>query len=338
MLGQESAGSLPLQATLTRFQRRTARLVVGVLLLGGCATSADVAGLATQDDVLRLRADVTALQRSVQQARPQSEAASPQGAARARESADADRAINQRLDGLTATLNSLTKRVDDLALRVEALGRQARPTPVTGRPAPAAPPTGASPAPAAAAAPTPGSPSASGPTRAAPGAAPPAGASTPSSTVATATPSAARPATTGALQAQDLYQAAYIDFSKGSYALAIDGFREFLRRYPDHVQANSAQYWIGEGYVALAQQATNAGQSERATEALLRAVQEFRKVVANYPRGDRAPTALYKEALALIELKQPAVAQARLQYLIDNFPQAEETPRARERLAAMRQR
>ena len=67
-------------------------------------------------------------------------------------------------------------------------------------------------------------------------------------------------------------------------------------------------------------------------------MQEFRKVVANYPRGDRTPTALYKEALTLIELKQPTVAQARLQYLVDNFPQAEETPLARERLAALRQR
>ena len=67
-----------------------------------------------------------------------------------------------------------------------------------------------------------------------------------------------------------------------------------------------------------------------------RAVQEFRKVVANYPRGDRAPSALYKEALTLVELKQPALAQSRLQYLVDNFPQAEEIPLARERLAALK--
>jgi TolA-binding protein len=67
------------------------------------------------------------------------------------------------------------------------------------------------------------------------------------------------------------------------------------------------------------------------------AVQEFRKVVANYPRSDKAPAALYKEALVLIELKQPAVAQARLQYLIDNFPQSAETPLARERLATLKE-
>ena len=58
------------------------------------------------------------------------------------------------------------------------------------------------------------------------------------------------------------------------------------------------------------------------------------------PRRKKAETttALYKEALALLELKQPAVAQQRLEYLVSNFPQSEETPLARERLAALKTR
>ena len=52
-------------------------------------------------------------------------------------------------------------------------------------------------------------------------------------------------------------------------------------------------------------------------------------------RGRQVPTALYKEALALVELKQMKVAQARLQYLVDNFPQSEEAPLARERLKSL---
>ena len=59
-------------------------------------------------------------------------------------------------------------------------------------------------------------------------------------------------------------------------------------------------------------------------------------MVANYPRGEKVPAALFKEALTLIDLKQPVLAQARLQYLIDNFPQAEETPLARDRLASLK--
>lgn len=372
MLGQEPAGPLPVQSPLTSPARSTARtvtrLLAVVLLLGGCAASADVAGLATQDEVLKLRTDVTGLQRAARQARAHTEALTAQLAARAQpQSTDGERqaqtqahaqAINQRLDGLAATLGTLTKRIDDLTTRVDALGRQVRSSAI--RPgagvtqAPVAPfprpPVSATPP---SLGPVPGTPSAVPPT-AAPVTAGSATAAPATSAPATAAPATAKPAspppatampapaparaTAGILQPQDLYQASYIDFSKGSYTLAIDGFREFLRRYPDHAQANSAQYWIGEGYTALAQQYANAGQTERATEALQRAVQEFRKVVANYPRGDRTPTALYKEALTLMELKQPALAQARLQYLVDNFPQAEETPLARERLSSLHQR
>jgi TolA-binding protein len=161
--------------------------------------------------------------------------------------------------------------------------------------------------------------------------------------VAAAPPVPAAPApgsrpTTNALQPQDIYQTAYLDFSKGSYALAIAGFREFLRRFPDQPLAGAAQYWIGEAHFSLARGYANAGQAPQATEALEQAVQEFRKVLAGYPRSDKAPASVYKEALVLLELKQPAVAEQRLQYLVDTFPQAEESALARERLAALRPR
>jgi len=132
--------------------------------------------------------------------------------------------------------------------------------------------------------------------------------------------------------AEESYKAAYLDFTKGNYILAIAEFREFVRRHPDASQADGAQYWIGESYFSMGRAAAAAGQAEKAREALEQSVQEFRRVFVNYPRGRQVPTALYKEALALVELKQVKVAQARLQYLVDNFPQSEEAPLARERL------
>ena len=132
--------------------------------------------------------------------------------------------------------------------------------------------------------------------------------------------------------AEQSYKAAYLDFTKGNYTLAIAEFREFVQRHPDASQADGAQYWIGESYFSIGRAAASAGEAEKAREALEQSVQEFRKVFVNYPRGRQVPTALYKEALALVELKQVKVAQARLQYLMDNFPQSEEAPLARERL------
>ena len=134
----------------------------------------------------------------------------------------------------------------------------------------------------------------------------------------------------------DTYQLAYIDFTKGNYSLAIAGFQEFLRRFPDVDLADNAQYWIGESYFSLARAHANQGDQEKSRQALEQGVQEFRKVLLTYPRGDKVPTALYKEALALFELKQGALAEGRLRYLIENFPQSEEAPLARERLAALK--
>jgi TolA-binding protein len=279
---------------------------------------------------MQLRGEVAAAQQAAQRAKSEAETAALRAVdARLRaQGADGERdvtGLNRRLDGLATTLTELTARVDELSGRVDALGRQARggvSTATPSTPPSSAPPSSTPPSSTATARPVPASPPAA-PT-------PP-----PTATPTPPPPVGQRPAT-NALQPQDIYQAAYIDFSKGSYALAMAGFREFLRRYPDHALAGNAQYWIGESYLSQARAAANAGQSERVAQDLESGVQEFRKVLANYPRSEKAPSALYKEALALIELKQPAVAQQRLEYLVSNFPQAEETPLARERLNALK--
>jgi len=283
------------------------------VLLAGCAEVQEVTGVATQQDILQLRQDVVAAQQAAQRAKADAETLSAQLNRRSPgQTVESERqvaALTRQVDSLSETMTTLTGRVEDLGARLDAMSRQLRGT--------GPGPTSSAPRPPGGAPPTPG---------AAPGA--------PSGPVA-AVPS--RP-TTGSLQPQDIYQAAYIDFSKGSYSLAIAGFREFLRRYPDHELAGSAQYWIGEAYLSLARGFTDSAQGEKASESLEQAVQEFKKVLANYPRAEKVPTALYKEALALIDLKQPGLAQARLQYLVDNFPRAEEISLARERLAALKTR
>jgi len=328
-------------------------LAGGAFIGGGCSGVAEVTGTASQDDVLQLRNDVAALQRTVQRNRADADAIGAmdkrlreQAAARDQQTA----ALTKRLDSLSTSMTDLSARVEELNSRVDALSRQVRtggpslaaPVPLPSTPSPASPSSPSSPSAAAPSKPAPSVATATPPP--APSAAPPPTTSTPSGpsgpTATPTTPPAgttptARP-TTGVLQPSDIYQVAYIDYSKGNYPLAVAGFQEFLRRYPDHELAPNAQYWIGESQVAMARNFANGGQADKAQQALEQAVVEFKKVLANYPRGDKAPAALYKEALALIELKQPDQAQARLQYLIDNFPQAEETPLARDRLATLK--
>lgn len=283
---------------------------------------AEVTGSATQEDLLQVQSDVSRLQLTVQRMQSNLEGSASASTGRSREQMAQHEqrvaSLSRQIEALTASMASLNSRVDGLTSRLDNQARQSRAAP------PAVSPPAPRPVPPASPAPLP----------------PPAGASVPapapSSGIATLPPGAR--STTSAPGAPDMYQAAYIDFSKGSYPLAIIGFREFLRRYPEHALAGNAQYWIGEAQLGLARSQANAGQADRTTQALEQAVQEFRKVVANHPRSGKAPAALYKEALTLIELKQPAVAQARLQYLVDNFPQAAEASLAREQLTALKDR
>jgi tol-pal system protein YbgF len=325
-LGKESPRELSRQAALGSRRVLLAWRGLGLLLvlsLAGCAGVQEATGVATQQDLLQLRQDMMAAQQSAQRARVDADSVSAQVDKRVREqTGESERKVTtltRQIDSLNDTVTTLSGRVDELTTKLDAVNRQLRG---------AAPGAGA-----AATTPRPAAGTSGGP---AAGTTP--GASTGTPAGPAPGPVAAVPArpTTGSLQPQDIYQAAYIDFSKGSYSLAIAGFREFLRRYPDHELAGSAQYWIGEAYLSLARGFTDASQNDKASESLEQAVQEFKKVQANYPRADKVPTALYKEALALLDLKQPTLAQARLQYLVDNFPRAEETSLARERLTNLK--
>jgi tol-pal system protein YbgF len=289
--------------TLTKGSHRlpfvaSAILAAGALAVGGCA---DVSGDALQQDVAQLRS------------RGDTETVVGQIDRRTREqSAETNKqlsALNSRLDALSQDVARVSARIDDLSQRVDTLARQPAPS--------VAPP------PSGGAAPSGGSGAIPPPARtgAGPGPAP-------------AIAAVPAPARAGA-SAEESYQAAYLDFSKGLYPLAVSGFRDFLRRFPDSPLADSAQYWIGEAYFSMAR--ATASQPEKARENMEQAVQEFRKVVVAYPRGSKVPTALYKEALALVELKQTALAQSRLQYLVDHFPQSEEAPLAKERLAGLKE-
>jgi TolA-binding protein len=166
---------------------------------------------------------------------------------------------------------------------------------------------------------------------------PPAASGTATPPVAPAPSVAQRPAPPGT-QASDLYQTAYIDFTRGHYNLAIAAFREYVRLFPGTPLAEKAQYWIGESHFSLAKAHQSRGESDRAVQEFERAVQEFRAVAITYPRGDRVPSALYKEALALAELGQLSLAEARLQFLLDQFPSTEEAAQAKDELARIRKR
>ena len=115
-----------------------------------------------------------------------------------------------------------------------------------------------------------------------------------------------------------LFAAAYGDYSRGNYDLAIGEFRQYVETYPTSEMADNAQYWIGECYYG----------KKKFSEAIA----EFDKVSLLFPKGDKIPAARFKKGMALIELGQTDAARAEFAALIKLYPRSNEAVLARQQL------
>ena len=133
--------------------------------------------------------------------------------------------------------------------------------------------------------------------------------------------SAPVPTSSGDGDPKRIYDQAYKDLSRGSYALAMLGFGEYLRRAPASDLADNAQYWIGECHYA--QREFN------------EAIREFLRVPEQWPGGDKAPAALLKIGYSYLQLGDRAAARRYLNQVIEEHPDSEEATSARNKLRSL---
>lgn len=121
-----------------------------------------------------------------------------------------------------------------------------------------------------------------------------------------------------------VYDQATQDLTQGRYALALQGFREFLKANPQSELADNARYGVGESYFALARFDS--------------AATEYERVTKDYPTGDRVPAALYKLALSQEKLGKTDNSRKTFEDLVKRFPDSGEAQLARERLGGAKRR
>ena len=107
----------------------------------------------------------------------------------------------------------------------------------------------------------------------------------------------------------------------GDSQAAIQKLREFLRKSPKADLADDAQYWIGEAYY------TNRDYN--------RAILEFNEVLLRYPKGDKVPAALLRQAFAFAELGDKVDARLVLQKLVSEHGDSPEAEQGRQKLAEL---
>jgi len=117
------------------------------------------------------------------------------------------------------------------------------------------------------------------------------------------------------------YETAWRAMVKKDYKLAIERFKEFLKKYSKSKLAVNAQYWIGECHYALRE--------------FDRAIIEFDAVRRKYPQGDKVPAALLKQGYAFAELGEKVNARLILQEVVEKYPQSSEAAKATLKLKAL---
>jgi len=120
----------------------------------------------------------------------------------------------------------------------------------------------------------------------------------------------------------DLYKDAYETFHKGNLEGARRKFEAFLKQYPNTELSDNAQFWIGETYFLK--------------KDFERAILEYEKAMVKYPEGDKIPAALFKQALAFLELGDKTNARNLLKRVIEKYPNSDQAEMAKKKLETIK--
>ena len=120
----------------------------------------------------------------------------------------------------------------------------------------------------------------------------------------------------------DLYKDAYETFQKGDLEGARRKFEAFLKQYPNTELSDNAQFWIGETYYLK--------------KDFEKAILEYEKAIVKYPEGDKIPAALFKQALAFLELGDKTNARNLLRRVIERYPQSDQAEMAKKKLETIK--
>lgn len=118
-----------------------------------------------------------------------------------------------------------------------------------------------------------------------------------------------------------LYEKALASYREGKFEGSMEGFKDFLRKYPKSDRADNAQFWIGESYMGLKQYE--------------QAILAYQEVIKNYPEGNKVPNALLRQALAFLEIKDKTSCALLLKKIIKSYPDSSEAKIAEKKLATL---
>ncbi len=117
---------------------------------------------------------------------------------------------------------------------------------------------------------------------------------------------------------QQIYSDARQAYDNGEMDKARQLFQKLIQDHPKSENVDNAQFWIGESYYR-----------EKWYE---RAILEYQAVMEKYPNGNKVPSAMLKQGLALQQIGEKPSARLILQELVKKYPKSSEATIASQKL------
>lgn len=122
--------------------------------------------------------------------------------------------------------------------------------------------------------------------------------------------------------AEGLYESGINLYKAGDMQKARETFTRFSERYPKHELAANALFWVGESYY-----------NEKKYE---QAVLAYQEVIKNFPKKDKAPGAMLKQAMSFKALGDKKNARYVLKELQGVYPRSPEAKKAQQLLKSLK--
>ena len=120
----------------------------------------------------------------------------------------------------------------------------------------------------------------------------------------------------------ELYDTSLALYREGKFEQAMEGYKNFLRKYPQSDLADNAQFWIGECHMAMKQYE--------------QAILAYQVVIKKHPKGNKVPNAMLRQAIAFWEIKDKTSFRLLLKKIISKYPKSSEAEIARQKLKRSR--
>ncbi|MGC8718853.1 MAG: tol-pal system protein YbgF [Thermodesulforhabdaceae bacterium] len=117
---------------------------------------------------------------------------------------------------------------------------------------------------------------------------------------------------------KSMYEEALSAYNRKDFNSAEKGFQEFLKKYPDSPLADDATFWLGEIHFTRGN--------------LLKAIEQYQKVIDVYPKGNKVPMALYKQGKAWEKLGDSTAAKILYEKVVKKYPNSSEAKLAQQAL------